>query len=511
MPRKIRLTWQPGADGRRGRWKKKYKGRTLYLGTASSKSDIEAYKSALAEWETRKSAVDAEEASRPKPHQADYEQAIAEWTAVSHWSDSHGESTLADEARMKIDSLRDRSSQKSPSPLQWDDRFLNLFEIPPAVLDGILTAVNVKSHEPIDTERMRAVFARMQRPSSSNARKEAFAPTPMQIEKAVWKDRIETANQPASLDTQVSTHLDHFFADEQSRVRAGALSAGRFTSKRTNLLHFVKWFGGSRDVGEIDGQAVLAYRQSLLAAIAKQKLARATAHTRLQDACAFIRRLWRLHAIADLPRILIENNRELAIGKDVRRPLFFTIDEVKTCLAHANDRVRLYLLLMLNCGMYQGDISAIAPEEVDWEHGTITRKRSKSAHHASAPSVRYLLWQDTLQLLRDHRESEGPLLLRNRFGNRLVVRDIRDNGKATTNDSVKNAYDRLKKKTGIEKPLKLLRKTSANLIANNPKFRGLENLFLGHSPSGTADRYYVDAAGQLDAAVTWLGTQYGVS
>ncbi len=78
-----------------------------------------------------------------------------------------------------------------------------------------------------------------------------------------------------------------------------------------------------------------------------------------------------------------------------------------------------------------------------------------------APSVRYLLGQDTLQFLRDHRESEGTLLLQNRYGIPLVVRDIRVNGKATTNDSIKNAYDRLKKKTGIEKPLKLLRKEAA--------------------------------------------------
>lgn len=511
MPRKIQLTWQAGADGRSGRWKKKYKGRTIYLGTAPCKSDVNAYRSALSEWEARKAAVDAEIASRPKKHQGDYERAIAEWTAVTHWCDSHGESALADEARTKIESLHSRLSQKTPPPLDWDDRFLNRFEIPPDALEGILSTFDSRMRETIDVQAMRGVFATMQETRApQSASDDVFGPVPLQYEKAVWKERIESSNQPVAIDAQVCNQLDHLLAEEQSRVRAGTLSAGRFTAKRVNLLHFTEWFGDSRDVHEIDGQSVLAYRQFLLEAIAKKELARATAHTRLQDTCAFIRRLWRLNVIPELPRVLAENNRDIAIGKDVRRPSFFTIDEVKTCLEQANDRLRLYLLLMLNCGMYQGDIAALTPDEVDWEQGTITRKRSKSAHHASAPSVRYLLWQDTLRLLKDQRENEGPLLLRNRLGNPLVVRDIRDDGKATTNDSIKNAYDRLKKKTGIKKPLKLLRKTSANLIANNPEFRGLENLFLGHSPSGTADRHYVDAVGQLDGAIGWLGSQYGI-
>ena len=31
MPRNFKLTWQPGRDGRTGRWRKKYKGMRYYF------------------------------------------------------------------------------------------------------------------------------------------------------------------------------------------------------------------------------------------------------------------------------------------------------------------------------------------------------------------------------------------------------------------------------------------------------------------------------------------------
>ena len=58
--------------------------------------------------------------------------------------------------------------------------------------------------------------------------------------------------------------------------------------------------------------------------------------------------------------------------------------------------------------------------------------------------------------------------------------------------------------------MKLLRKTSASLIANSPEFGHLHALFLGHSPRSVADRHYVKTSETvLDDALDWLGQQYG--
>jgi hypothetical protein len=79
----------------------------------------------------------------------------------------------------------------------------------------------------------------------------------------------------------------------------------------------------------------------------------------------------------------------------------------------ASDRTKLYILLMLNCGMTQQDISDLLVTEVDWAAGAITRKRSKSADHKGVPTVKYALCPETLRLLRQERAAEGARALTN--------------------------------------------------------------------------------------------------
>lgn len=121
MPRKVELTWQPGASGRQGRWKKKYKGQTVYLPYGTSKSDVQGYRDALAAWKRKKIEIDAEQALIPKPFQPEYEQAADDWTQVLHWSLEHGDTNNAQLARTKIDSLRDRLAAGKLAPLDYMD------------------------------------------------------------------------------------------------------------------------------------------------------------------------------------------------------------------------------------------------------------------------------------------------------------------------------------------------------------------------------------------------------
>jgi len=179
--------------------------------------------------------------------------------------------------------------------------------------------------------------------------------------------------------------------------------------------------------------------------------------------------------------------------------------------AAASDCTKLYILLMLNCGMTQGDISDLLVTEVDWTAGTITRKRSKTADHKGVPTVKYSLWPETLRLLRQERAAEGPRALTNEHGGPLKVEALGAGGKLEKIDNVASAFARLRRKTKIAKPPKLLRKTSASLLKSNKEFAGIEVLFLGHAPDTIADRHYAQAPQQtLDEAIVWLGEQYRV-
>ena len=509
MPGKRELTWQPGTGGRQGRWKKKYRGRTLYLGSAGSKSDLEAYRLAMDVWRTRKAGIDAEEAARPKPHQADYEAAIREWEQVLRWSLEHGDDRTAGAARLKLSDLRDRLNRKVPAALAREDRFWSSFEWPRELLSSISASLAGAGIAADATDNRKS--ASIVNPAEHHV--ERLDGTPARIQRKIWQDRLHTRSAPeATRDQSVAAHMARYLHDEQRRVEAGELSAGRFTSKQSNLHDFRDWLGHSTALKAITGDRLLEYRRHLLARIREHQLARDTAHGRMNDIKAFIRSLWETEVLEELPRLLAQGSKKLTIGRQVTTPEFFTAEEVKQSLNAANERTRLYLLLMLNCGMYQGDIANLHPDEVDWNSGTITRKRSKTRGHESVPTVRYQLWHQTLQLLRKFRTTAGDRVLVNRNGNPLVVRSLKPDGRAQTNDSIRNAYNRLRDKTGIRKPLKLLRKTSANLIRSNEQYRGLEDLFLGHSPGSMSDRHYTVPPQELLArAITWLGPQYDIT
>lgn len=82
MPRSFKLTWQPGVEGRSGRWRRKYRGKVYYFDGGHGKSDREAYYRAVEKWEAKKTEVDA---AAPRQYQLDYEAEITVWGQVYAW------------------------------------------------------------------------------------------------------------------------------------------------------------------------------------------------------------------------------------------------------------------------------------------------------------------------------------------------------------------------------------------------------------------------------------------
>lgn len=124
MPRRRKMTWQAGSESRSGRWRKKYKKRVFQAAGGRGKNDDEAYQKAWEGFKQFKDEVDKEEAQQPKPHQAEYEAAIAEWKLVLQWSVENGDVQYAPLARSKIEALANRLEQSKPQPLGSEDREL---------------------------------------------------------------------------------------------------------------------------------------------------------------------------------------------------------------------------------------------------------------------------------------------------------------------------------------------------------------------------------------------------
>jgi integrase len=513
MPRKLELTFQKGGNGRAGRWKKFYRGSTYYLGNGRNKSDLESYRKALAKWRKLEMKLNAELPDKRKPHEKEYDEVIGEWELVLSWAVQHGEDEQAAIAREKLAELRTRREKPKPPPITHADRLWSRFRPDQAVLREIgEMATASRGHEELARFRAAMFQSAIAKNSSYVATMENDIAGVDSLRRAEiqWEDRL--ANQGkvvASEETQtLEGWVKRYLGQQQHRVSAEDLSAGRFISGQAALGHFRDWVGPQILVSTISGQTLSSYHSHQLELIASNKCAPGYARDRMASVRAFIRWLWGQDAIEQLPKNIDSN--ELKIARRTVTPKTFEVAEIKELLGLSSGRTRLYILLGLNCGMQQKDISDLKTTDVAWRDGTITRKRSKTQKHQCVPTVTYQLWPETMALLREFR-SDSDVVLLNRNGDRLLQERLEEDGSYKKSDNIKNAYERVIRKASFSKPFKLLRKTSATLIDAEERFRGLDELFLGHAPSTIAKKHYT-ATGRsaLDAALEFLRTKYEI-
>lgn len=509
MPRKRQLTWQPGSNGRNGRWRKKYKGRIYYFASGTSKSDKDGYLQALDAWQKKKDEIDGVEASRPKPHQQDYEKALEEWKRALEWSQLNGDMTTAGQAQEKISALEQRLAKKSPTPLGHWDWLLNQGIPPPELFaqlpqdfsfNGFLTIKPSGNPQPPAPDQVDD--ARLLGPDSKGGRAvvmdgDPFGLSKNEIRREVWKDRLRIQGERhKDVQTTVSGAVENFLTLKRNQVKAQQLSTGRYDSLRVQLSRFEKWIGSNTPITAVGQESTLEnYYNHLLNEVHSSKITADYANDLLNSMKQFVQRLWERRQIAELPRTL--RSPDFRIGKATGSPEVFTDGEIQSLLDKAVGRPRLYVLLMLNCGMTQKDISDLKQGEVDWSDGAVTRKRSKTRKHEKVPTVRHLLWRETFDLLRQYRSADPERALVNAKGQPLKTEQLTEAGKLKKCDNIQSAYRRLCTKAKITKPVKLLRKTSASLLFTNERFRALRGLFLGHAPADVADKNYTAVPPQL--------------
>ncbi len=531
MPRNFKLTWQPGSGRRPGRWRKKYKRKAYYFSGGHGKSNRQAYETALEEWERLKLRIDA---SSPKRHQAEYERAIREWESVLSWCRKHpGDDEMSDRALAKLDRLRRHFAAAKPIPVAREDTFAGQFDLstcPPEFAE-VFAALDAASWEPPDMVRQLTGYEKYRAAIREFVDSNADTPDhgividprefdfdlgfsdPNKEKFKIWRDRLDVMKRSAApADQTVQAYVERFIEEKKASVAAGQLTAARGFTLRVHLGHFRDWIGSETDVVDITGKQLSGYRLALLEDVQANKWSQTTASDRLNSVKSFVRWLWVIEAIPSLPRIMAEKSKALQISRSSSSIVTFTKQEIATLLREASDRTKLYILLMLNCGMTQKDIADLDVAEVDWESGRVTRKRSKTKDWENVPVVSYPLWPETLRLLRqEYCGGDSGRALLNSKGDPLWYSEVGDDNRLKRNDNVRSAFERLKRKTDIKKPQKSLKKTSASSLRNHPKYAGLEDLFLGHAPRRTSDKHYTQVPRSLfDEAIAWLGTEFAI-
>lgn len=474
MPRRIELTW----DKHSKRWKKFYKGTQYYFRFGKSKDDKQGYVQALEAWRRKKAELDG-------TRYADSD--------LSKWQQ------LIATAYMLQQKCEQKDTPDNRRRWSFIDEMRTNYQ---ALLDrGI----------PFDDEALTIDKGRQGGKLPIVAESGGWEPPPWEASETATVEAIED-------DATVEGCVSRYLKRKQQLVERGEFAAGHYDTIRICLADFAKRIGGGKPIASINGGMLSGYRDSLEKRIDKADKAakdgktgekgfsRSYAKRHLDTAKQFVRWCWQLDLL-ELPRIV--DSRGFNIEVHSKQILVFTLGEIQSLYADAPDIARLYLLLMLNCGMTQQDIAQLQQSEVDWQSGRINRKRSKTRKHRDVPEVSYPLWPETFKLLLKHRSNDPTFALTNRNGSPLKTETIGENGKVKKTDNVKSAFFRIARKAKINKPPKLLRKTAASKLAEHAEYGKFAQYFLGHSPKTIADKHYVQpSAKQFDLAVKWLGEQF---
>ncbi len=320
----------------------------------------------------------------------------------------------------------------------------------------------------------------------------------------------------------VGEEIDSQVNRKKAEADAGHLAFVTATRYGGKLEHFRTWVGGNTPIMDVSARTLLDYHSLLLEEVKGRKRTAGGAKTQFQAVRHLLNTACLLGAIDHLPKILTVPNKLLSFGTvedtaDLKRERNWADDlgAFKKILDASSGRLRLYLLLMMNCGYQQMDVSEFGQREVDWKQGRIRRKRSKGRKQKNVPEVDYLLWRETFDLLTQYKAPEAAE--RNAKGDPRAI--VNANGTSLINprtdtDAIDLAYKRLLTRLTItgktRKPLAAIRKTSSTLIRRS-KYADLRFYFLGHAPATIADRNYtVPSQEQFDECIRWLGQQYGI-
>lgn len=188
---------------------------------------------------------------------------------------------------------------------------------------------------------------------------------------------------------------------------------------------------------------------------------------------------------------LIEQPRNLwdfSISVDKTPPKVVGVEKARAVLKGLKPRFRLYALLGINCSMNPVDIGGLTKGMVDWERGVVCKKRVKTAKQENVPLVSYKLWPETLELLRELQDTKHPeLVLTNLHGTPLYSHRVVDRKPVINAPIIQQWGDA---KTGVV--LTDWRDLGANLVYKHPLFRALNQLYLGHAPSGMNHIHYLE-------------------
>lgn len=291
-----------------------------------------------------------------------------------------------------------------------------------------------------------------------------------------------------------------------SRYKRNEISASRFEKLRITVDGFVNYLGPKHALANLCEMDLEDYKTHVLSLpvspCTKKPISIWTAKTRLDILKLLIKWGYKVALIDQLPRNLDGYSRVKLPAPIIKT---FTNGEIKMLYKNANDRMKTWICLALNCAMGQSDIANLRVSEVNLSEGRIIRDRTKTGVH-----TQFALWDTTIEMLKkmgnlDGKPEDRVFLSQNGLP---LVYEKYVGTKLTKTDAVRLAFCRLTTTTGLPngRGFYTLRKSAATATEKiNP---AVTEMFLGHAERGLK-RYYAHRDwDRLDSAVLELESRF---
>lgn len=332
--------------------------------------------------------------------------------------------------------------------------------------------------------------------------------------RAVMHEKIRFAKtKPAKPITKILGRAAAQFTEvEEGRFSNGEIRAATLEQSTTRLRPFREWFGDSTALGDLTTQRWLDWRNHVAklscGQIRKQYLYKASVS--FVDWC--LENDW-----IDLPPKNLKSKR-LRFKVSFESPDIedcWTPKEVKALLDVLSPRYKACVLLGLNCGFTNSDISYLTQKHLaNLDDGRLIYIRRKTSRHKSLDPTNYKLWPKTVQAIKAARSGHDEWAFVTENGNQLVV-DFVENSVRHKWDTISKDWGDLRRDGKIpDKLFKYFRKTGSTFIEDIEK--GLEKVYLGHVVTDVSKHYNARDKKNpkpykpLDVATDRLGKAFGM-
>jgi hypothetical protein len=318
-------------------------------------------------------------------------------------------------------------------------------------------------------------------------------------------------------ETSIPKLVEIYLNMRRAEAESGQFTVQMYGEFKTSLEDWAGFaaYQKRKTITEVDSDLLASYRahQLYLTTLKKPSggIGPHLARKRLQHVKRFITWADEHDLLERFPKVLNRKYAQVKLPKP--KPQFFAVDEVRAYFESSPKPMKLFISIALNGGFTQKDIATLTHSMFDHKKSVIQRERSKT----EVPQV-CKLWPVTSELLRSQmtKGSGDDLLLLGSKGNPLTTERIRDDGNIVLTDTIKLAFDRVKKKLGTYgdgKGFKLFRKTGANDIEKEyQEFPHVRDLYLAHSSRNrVADHYVKRHFDLLFKATDYLETLYDLN